>query len=64
MINDVEHPTFDFPVRSVSKTITSPDGTTTQEKNDEMDIYVWRKDYELVHGRKAESSKKKNECFR
>ena len=44
MINDVERPTFDFPVHPVSKTITSPDGRTTQEKIDKMDNYIWKKD--------------------
>ena len=29
------------------------------KKIDEMDIYVWKKDYELVHNRKAELIKKK-----
>ena len=47
----------------VSKTITSPDGTTRQEKIDELDIYVWKKDYELVHNRKAEFIEKEKRVF-
>ena len=54
MIKDNKCPTFDFPVYLVSKTIMSPDQTTMQEKIDEIDIYIWKKDYELVHRRKAE----------
>ena len=42
MIKDVERPEFDFPVHPVSKTIMNPDGLMTQEKIEEMDIYVWK----------------------
>ena len=49
MIKDMEFPIFKFPVRPVPKIILNPDGTTTQEKIDEMDIYLRRKNYELVH---------------
>ena len=36
IIKDVERPTFNFPVHPVSRTISNPDGTTTQEKIDEI----------------------------
>ena len=63
MINDMECPTFDFPVRPVSKTVMSPDKTTRQEKIDEMDIYIWKNDYGLVHNRKAEFIEKEKRLF-
>ena len=63
MIKEVERPTFDFPVCPVYKTMMNPDGTTAQEKNDKMDIYIWKKDYELVHSRKAEFTKKEKRVF-
>ena len=53
MLKDVERPKFEFPVRPVSRTIMNLDGTMTQEKIDEMDIYVWKLGYELVHNWKA-----------
>ena len=63
MIKDVACPKFEFPVRPVSKTIMNPDGTMTQEKIDEMDIYVWKKDYELLHNWKAEFVEKEKRVF-
>ena len=36
----------------------NPDGTTRQEKIDEMDIYIWKKDYMLAHSRRAEFTEK------
>ena len=39
------------------------DGTTTQEKVDEMDIYMWKKDYELIHNKKAEFIEKEKQVF-
>ena len=63
MIKDIECPKFEFPVRPVSKTIMNPDGTIAQEKIVEMDIYVWKKDYELVHDHKAEFEEKGKRVF-
>ena len=40
-------------MRPVPQTVMNVDGTMTQEKCDEMDVYVWKKDYELVHNGKA-----------
>ena len=54
----MERPTFNFSVRPVPRTIRNPDGTIMQEKNDEMDIYMWKKDYELVHSKKAKFTEK------
>ena len=54
----MERPTFDFPVHPVSETIMNPNGATAQEKIDKIDMYIWKKDYELVHSRKAEFTKK------
>ena len=54
MIKDVERSVFEFPARPLLKTILNSDGRITQEKVDEMDIYVWKKDYELIHSKKAE----------
>ena len=54
MIEDVERPVFEFPARPLPKTILNSNGTITQEKVDEMDIYVWKKDYKLIHSKKAE----------
>ena len=51
-IKDVECPIFKFSICSVLKISTNPDGTTTQEKIDEMDIYMWKKDYKLVEKEK------------
>ena len=49
MMKDVERPKFDFPARPVTKIVVNSDGTTTQEKINEMDIFIWKKNYELVH---------------
>ena len=63
MIKEVEHSIFEFPVCPVQKIILNLDGTTTQEKIDEMDIYMWKKDYKLVHNKKAEFTKKEKRVF-
>ena len=63
MIKDVECPQFNFPVHQVPQTITNADGTMTQEKIDKMDIYVWKKDYELIHKQKAEFIEKEKRAF-
>ena len=63
MIKDMEYPTFEFPVWSVPRIILNPDGTSIQEKIDKMDIYVWKKDYELVHNKKAKFKKKEKQVF-
>ena len=39
------------------------DGTTTQENVDEMDIYLWKKDYELIQIKKAEFIEKEKQLF-
>ena len=41
----------------------NPDGTVKQEKIDEMDGYVWKKDYEIIHNRKAEFVEKEKRVF-
>ena len=46
MIKNVEHSIFEFRVHPVPKIILNPDGTTTQEKVDKMEICMWKKDYE------------------
>ena len=47
----------------VPKIVVNPDGTTTQEKVDEMDIYIWKKDYELIHSQKADFTEKEKRLF-
>ena len=44
MMKDVERPKLKLPVCPVPWTVMNPDGTVTQEKIDEMDVYVWKKD--------------------
>ena len=39
------------------------DDTMMQEKIEEMDIYVWKKDYDLVHRQKAEFIEKEKRVF-
>ena len=63
MIKDVECSIFNFLTRPVPKIVTNPDGTMTQEKVDEMDIYVWKKDYELIHSQKADFTQKEKIVF-
>ena len=63
MRKDLEHPKFDFPVHPVPRIIMNTDGMTTQEKIDEMDIYVWKKDYELIHNQIAEFVEKEKRVF-
>ena len=63
MIKDVERPVFEFPPRPLPKTIVNPDGTITTEKVDEMDIYIWKKGYELSHSKKAELIEKEKRVF-
>ena len=46
-----------------TKNILSLDRTTTQVKVDEMDIYVLKKDYWLIHNKKAEFIKKEKPFF-
>ena len=52
-----------FPSMSDPKTIVKSDGTMTQEIVEEMDIYVWKKDYELVHSHKAYFTEKEKWVF-
>ena len=63
MIKDMERPTFKFPIWPVLRIILNPDETTTQEKIDEMDIFMWMKDCELVHNKKAEFTEKVKRIF-
>ena len=63
MIKDVERPVLEFPARPIPKTILNSDGTITLEKVDEMDSYVWKKDYKLVHSKKAEVIEKEKRVF-
>ena len=63
MIKDVKRPVFEFPACPLPKTILNSDGTITLEKVDEMDIYVWKKDYKLVHSKKAEFVEKEKGIF-
>ena len=58
MIRDVTRPTLMHPRRLEDPDITVPNGTMTKGKVDEMDIEVWKKDYEKVH-QKANFKKKK-----
>ena len=60
MIEDVERPKFDFPARWTTKIIVNSDGTTIQEKIDEMDIYIWKKDYELILSQKTNLPRKRS----
>ena len=62
-INDIERRNFEFPAHSVPQIITYPDGLMTQEKIDEMDIYLWKKDYELVLSQKAKFTEKEKRVF-
>ena len=39
------------------------DGTATQMKIDEVDIYLWKKDYELVHNMKPEFTEREKQVF-
>ena len=57
-IKDVECPIFNFPAHPVPKIIANPDGTRTQQKVNKMDIYIWKKDYELICSQKADFIKK------
>ena len=59
MIKDMKHSQFDFLVCPVQSIIANPDGTITKEKINEMDVYLWKNDYELVHNRKSEFIKKR-----
>ena len=52
-----------FPVHPIPKIVTNPDATMTQEKVDEIDIYIWKKAYDLVHSRKAGFTKKEKRVF-
>ena len=63
MIKDVECSKFDFPARLTPKIIVNSDGTMTQEKIHEMYIYIWKKDYELVHSQKANFTEKVKQVF-
>ena len=63
IIKDVEQPQFDFSTCSVPQIITDVDGMMTQEKINEMDIYIWKKDYKLMHSQKAKFSKKEKKVF-
>ena len=63
MIKGVKCQIFEFPICPVPKITANPDGTTIQEKIDEMDIYVLKKDYKLVHSKIAEFIKKEKRVF-
>ena len=54
---------FDLPAHPTPKIIVNSDGTTTWEEIDEMDIYVWKKDYELIHSQKADFTEKEKQVF-
>ena len=54
---------FNFPERPVPRVVTNINGTLMHEKIDEMDIYIWKKDYELVHNRKVDFIEKEKEHF-
>ena len=56
-------PNFWVSSMTSTKTILNLDGTTTQEKVDKMDIYMLKKDYELIHNKKAEFIKKVKHVF-
>ena len=49
MIKDVELAEFNFPEHPVPWVISNEDETSTQEKIDEIDINIWKKDYVMVH---------------
>ena len=57
MIKDVKCLQFNFPVPPVPPIITNLDGTTSQEKINEMNVYVLKYN-ELIHNRKDEFIKK------
>ena len=63
MIKDMKHSQFDFLVCPVQSIIANPDGTITKEKINEMDVYLWKKDHELVHNMKAEFIEKEKWVF-
>ena len=63
IIKNVEHPIFNFPVHPVPRMVRNLDGITMQEKIDEMGIYIWKKEYELVHNKKADFTKKEKQVL-
>ena len=63
MIKNVECPHFKFPEHPVPLIVPNMVGLMMQERIGEMDVYVWKKDYELVHGQKAEFNKKEKREF-
>ena len=58
MIRDVECPVFKFPKQPLAQIITDPNGKLIQERFNEMEMYIWKKDYELVHKQRAEFEEK------
>ena len=63
MIKDMECPAIDFPVCLAPRIIINLHVITSQEKIDEMDIYIWKKDYKLVHNKKGDFTKKEKRVF-
>ena len=58
MIREVEHLTFMLPKWPKLQIIANMDGKSTQEKINKMDVYIWKKDYELLHQQKVEFKEK------
>ena len=59
----MEHLEFNFPEHLVPLVVTNEDGTSTQEKIDKMDMYIWKKDYELLHKRKTDFIENEKRVF-
>ena len=63
MIKDVEQLEFNISEHAKPQVVKNKDGISTQEKIDEIDINIWKKDYELVQKTKADLIKKEKRVF-
>ena len=53
MIQDVERPLFTYTTLPVGCLVTLSHRMTTQEKVNEIDVYVWKKGFEKIHNKES-----------
>ena len=63
MIREVERPMLKFPQQPTAQIVMDSNGNPIQERFNEMEMYMWKKDYELIHNQRAEFEEKEKRVF-
>ena len=63
MIWDVERPVFKYPTRPIGCMVILSNRSSTQEKVDKTDIFVWKEDFKKVHSKESMFEEKEMSAF-